>query len=222
MAELLRRRILPSTVIRLSQVDRPARLAAAARRAAGGRGRVELYFAFDDAASAAAVIDLTDRLAGRPVDVVALPVVSRGIPGDPAVEDKRRYAITDARRLGRRAGLALSRSQPLAPQDTAFLAEWVAGADPSAAVTAFCAAALRRLWFQDDGPVDAGSYAELWRAHVATEPTGDPAAVRRHERRMRRRGPYDTPAAVVGGQWFFAQDRAASIASRLDDLGWTR
>jgi hypothetical protein len=44
--------------------------------------------------------------------------------------------------------------------------------------------------------------------------------VRRNERRMRRRGPYDTPAAWVHGQWFFAHDRPAQIAHRLDQLGW--
>jgi hypothetical protein len=38
---------------------------------------------------------------------------------------------------------------------------------------------------------------------------------------MRRRGPYDTPAAWVHGQWFFAHDRGAQIADRLDALGWT-
>ena len=35
------------------------------------------------------------------------------------------------------------------------------------------------------------------------------------------RGPYDTPAAWVHGQWFFAHDRSAQIGARLDDLGWT-
>jgi hypothetical protein len=38
---------------------------------------------------------------------------------------------------------------------------------------------------------------------------------------MRRRGPYDTPAAWVHGQWFFAHDRPEQIAHRLDQLGWT-
>ena len=221
MPELLRRRVLPSTVIALSQIDWPARTGARVRRTTGRRGRVELYFAFDDAASAAAVLDLVGRLAGRPVDLVALPVVRRGIPDDPAVDDKRRYAITDARRLGRRVGRALSRDQPLDPAETAFLAAWVACARPSSAVTTFCAAALERLWFATAGDVDPEPYAELWRRHVGGEPHAEPAAVARAERRMRRRGPYDTPAAVVHGQWFFAHDRPAQIACRLDDLGWS-
>ena len=37
---------------------------------------------------------------------------------------------------------------------------------------------------------------------------------------MRRRRLYDTPAAVVGGQWFFAHERLAQIGHRLDELGW--
>ena len=38
---------------------------------------------------------------------------------------------------------------------------------------------------------------------------------------MTRRGPYETPAASIGGRWFFAQDRSAQIADWLDQLGWT-
>ena len=38
---------------------------------------------------------------------------------------------------------------------------------------------------------------------------------------MRRRGGYDTPAAWVHGQRFFAHDRLVQIGERLDDLGWT-
>ena len=41
-----------------------------------------------------------------------------------------------------------------------------------------------------------------------------------NERRMKRRGPYDTPAAVVGGRWYFAHDRAEQVADWVDELGW--
>jgi 2-hydroxychromene-2-carboxylate isomerase len=216
--ERLTRSVIPSTVIRLSTIDRPARIGAAVRRATGRRGRVELFFAFDDACSAAAVVDLVPRLAGREVDVVALPVVARGIPGDPAVRAKREYAIADARRLGRRSGLDLARDEPIDPGETAFLAEWVAAAEPGPAVTEFCAVALRRMWF--GGGATQDELTVLWREHVGGEPRREPGAVRRNERLMARRGPYDTPAAVVHGQWFFAHDRLAQIADRLDDLGW--
>ena len=44
--------------------------------------------------------------------------------------------------------------------------------------------------------------------------------MRRNEKLMRRRRPYDTPAAWVHGQWFFAHDRLVQIGERLDSLGW--
>jgi 2-hydroxychromene-2-carboxylate isomerase len=221
MAERLRRSVVPSTIIRLSAVDGPARASAALRRAIGQRGRVELYFAFDDPCSAIAVIDLAERLGGRPVDLVALPVVQRGIPGDAAFQAKREYAIADARRLGRRRGLELTREEPLAAAGTAFLAEWVAGAADHARALAFCAAALQELWFASAGSLPLPALVALWEAHVGGEPSPDPVAVRANELRMARRGPYDTPAAVIGRDWWFAHDRLAQIAERLDDLGWT-
>lgn len=221
-SDLLTRRVLPSTVIVLSRLDLPARAGATARRALGRRGRVELFFAFDDPASAVAVIDLAQRVSRRDVLLDLRPVVERGIEDDPAVEHKRRYAIADARRLGRRAGLELSRDEPLAAGETAFLAEWVAACLPGPALTGFCAEAMRRLWFETGGEVERESYAASWRERLGSEPpAGGAGAVRRNERLMARRGPYDTPAAWVHGQWFFAQDRPAQIASRLDELGWT-
>jgi len=220
-SDLLTRRVLPSTVIALSRFDLPARAGATARRALGRRGRVELFFAFDDPASAVAVIDLAERVSRRDVLLDLRPVVERGIEGDRAVEHKRRYAIADARRLGRRAGLELSRDDPLAAGETAFLAEWVAAAPAGPALTGFCADAMRLLWFGSDGALDREAHAASWREHLGSDPPGGGAgAVRRNERLMARRGPYDTPAAWVHGQWFFAQDRPAQIASRLDELGW--
>jgi 2-hydroxychromene-2-carboxylate isomerase len=221
-ADALSRRLAPRAIVALSQVSWPSRLAAAARRRLGRRGRVELFFAFDDPCSAVAVIDLAERVRGRDVQLRLEPVVSRGIDGDPAAGAKRRFAMDDARRRGRRAGLELSRRDPLGPGDTAFLAEWTASAPPGPAVTAFCVAALRTLWFSTDGHVDPVAYAALWGEHVGGEPSarGGVRAAARNERRMRRRGPYDTPAAWVHGQWFFAHDRLAQIGARLDDLGW--
>lgn len=220
-ADRLARHTVPGAIIALSQVTWPARAGAAARRALGRRGRVELYFAFDDAASAVAVLDLAGRTAGRDVRLLLLPVVHRGIPDDPAADAKRRYAIVDAVRLARRSGLALARTEPLAAADTAFLAEWTAAGPAGPALNRFCVAALRRLWLETAGPPDREEYAALWREHLGSEPPANGAgAVRRAERRMRRRGPYDTPAAWIHGQWFFAQDRLVQIGERLDDLGW--
>ncbi len=215
------REIGPRVIVAASTVTAPARAAAAARRAAGRSGRLELYFGFDDPASAFAVIDLARRLEGRKVIFDLFPVVVRGIKDDPALERKRIYGVTDGRRLARRIGLTLSRSEPIEPQQTAFLAGWVAGAPRGAALTRFCVAACSRLWFESDGPIDEGRYEELWRECFGSAPVADEAAVRANEKQMTRRGPYETPAASIGGRWFFAQDRSAQIADWLDELGWT-
>jgi 2-hydroxychromene-2-carboxylate isomerase len=182
---------------------------------------VELYFGFDEPTSAFAVIDLAQRLHGRKVIFDLLPVVERGIEDDPALERKRVYRIADGRRLGRRIGLTLSRSEPIDPQQTAFLAAWVAAAPRGAALTRFCVAACRRLWFESDGPLDEGRYEELWRECFGSAPVADGAAVRANEQQMTSRGPYETPSAWIGGRWFFAHDRSAQIADWLDELGWT-
>jgi 2-hydroxychromene-2-carboxylate isomerase len=221
--DVLARRVVPSAVVALAQISWPARLGAASRRALGRRGRVELFFAFDDPCSAVAVIDLAERVSGRAVRLVLEPVVKRGISGDPAVELKRRYAIDDARRLAKRAGLVLARGEPLSGEDTRFLAEWAASAPQGPSLERFCVDALRRLWFRSDGRVDPSDYAASWREQFGAEPPAvpDDRAIRRNERLMKRRGPYDTPAAWVHGQWFFAHDRLAQIGERLDGLGWT-
>ena len=220
-SDVLTRRVGPRVVVALSQVSWPSRLGARARRRLGRRGRVELYFAFDDPCSAIAVIDLAGRVAGRDVALILSPVVRRGIPDDPAVDLKRRYALDDARRLGRRTGLVLRRAEPLDAQATAFLARWAASAPQGPALIRFCVAALQRLWFESEGPIDRAGYEALWHEQFGSgPPAGGDDAVRRDEQLMERRGPYDTPAAWVHGQWFFAHDRLAQIGERLDDLGW--
>jgi 2-hydroxychromene-2-carboxylate isomerase len=155
------------------------------------------------------------------VELVLKPVVTRGIAGDPAVDQKRRYAIVDARRLARRTGLVLSRREPLTPESTAFLAAWAAGAPQGPALTSFCVEALRHLWFATDGTIREADYATLWRERFGGDPPAKADRVRRNERLMRRRKPYDTPAAWVHGQWYFAHDRLVQIGERLDSLGWT-
>ncbi len=223
--DALRRRILPRTVVALSRRDAPARAAARVRRRLGRPARVELFFAIDDPCSAVALIALHRRLADRPVRLVLVPVVGRGVPDDPAVELKRAYAVQDAARLLRRCGLALGRSAPLPPGDVAFLAAWATSAPVGPRRTAFCVAAARRLWLTDDGVVRADDYRTLWREHVGGDPPDGAAAAgafAANERRMARRGPYDTPAAWVHGQWFFAHDRPAQIAARAEALGAPR
>lgn len=218
---ILTRRVIPSTVVALSTVTWPARGRAALERARGGRGRIELFFAFDDPCSAVAVPELAVACAARPVDLVLLPVVERGIPEDPAVADKRREALVDARRLARRAGREIVRAEPLAASDTAFLARWAAAAPQGPGLESFCLQALAALWFETSGPVIEADYAAIWRAQLHGAPAPDEVATRRHEALMRRRGPYDVPAAAAAGRWFFAHDRPAQVTDWLDELGWT-
>ncbi len=221
LRDRLSRRVVPRTLVALSTIRWPGKVTAAIRRALGGRGRIELFVAFDDPESAVALLGLAQRVAHRRVRLVVEPVVARGIPDDPAAEDKRRYAVVDARRLARRAGLELSRTEPVDPGSTAFLAAWAAAAPDGDRRLAFCTAAMRELWFASDGPVSPEVYAPLWRDLVGDEPPGDGAAdATTAERRMRRRRLYDTPVAVVHGEWFFAHERLAQIEHRLDDLGW--
>ena len=222
LRDRLQRRVVPRAVVALSTVRWPRRWAAAMRRAVGGTASVRLYVAFDDPYSAVATLGLADRVSGRRAQLRIEPVVRRGIPGDPAAAAKRRYAIVDARRLGRRAGLELSRSEPVVPEATAFLAEWAAALPQGTRRVRFCAAAMERLWFASDGPVEPEPYAALLREHAGSAPPEDGArGPARGEREMRRRRLYDTPVAVVHGQWFFAHERLGQIEHRLDELGWT-
>lgn len=218
----LTRRLVPSAIVALARVSWPSRLHATVRMALGRRGRVELFFAFDDPCSAIAVIELAERVAGRDVQLVLKPVLARGIPEDPAGQLKRQYALTDARRLGRRRGLVLTRTEPLTQQEAGFLAAWAASAPSGPALERFCVEAMRQLWFVSSGPVTIADYERIWQEHFGGPPPAAPGeqAVARNERLMKRRGPYDTPAAWVHGQWFFAHDRLAQIGERLDQLGW--
>jgi 2-hydroxychromene-2-carboxylate isomerase len=220
--EVVARRVLPRAVVAESRLDGFARMAAASRRALGRRGRVELYFAFDDPSSAVALLDLADRLQEHQARLVLLPVVGRGIPGDPAAELKRSYAVGDARRLAGRMGLSLMRADPRAPETTAFLAEWVASGPQGPALIRFCVEAMTRLWLEAGERARPGDLAALWRALLGGSPgrPGGPRRVRRNERRMRLHGIYDVPAAWVHGEWFFAHERAEQIEHRLDELGW--
>ena len=221
LGERLQRRVLPRTLVALSSVDTPQRYAAALRRTLGGSGQVRLYVAFDDPQSAVALLGLRDRVAARKVKLFVEPVVERGIAGDPAVEAKRRHAVIDAARLAERDGLELARDEPLEAEAAAFLAGWAASIPDPWTRASFSAAAIRRLWLESDRPVSPEDYAGLWRELVGGEPPDQAAEqVGRAERRMRRRGLYDTPIAVVHGQWFFAHERLAQIGERLDALGW--
>ncbi|MFM9139319.1 MAG: hypothetical protein ACKOQ0_04295 [Solirubrobacterales bacterium] len=225
MRDKLEREWVPRLILAVATFTLPFRLAAAARRATGRRGRVEFFFAYDEPTSAYALLELARTVRGRRVRIELVPVVHRGIEGDSALERKRAYAIVDGRRLARRIGLELGRSAPVQPQSVSFLAAWTALGPQGPALEGFAEEAMRRIWFGDDEPVDREQFASLWRERLGSEPPdeGSPeaaAALRANERRMSRSGPYETPAAKIGGRWDFAQDRPRQIGAWLDQLGW--
>jgi 2-hydroxychromene-2-carboxylate isomerase len=215
----IRRRAMPRIVVALSTVHAHRRLAARVRRVLGGQAVVRVYVAFDDPSSAVALLGLAERIEHRRVRLLVEPVVRRGIPDDPAADAKRRYAMVDSSRLARRSELELSRSEPLAASDTAFLAEWAASL-PAAARLGFCAAAMRRVWFESDGAIRSEDFQELWREYGGNGVPSSGKALA-GEQQMKRRRLYDTPVAVVHGQWHFAHERLAAIDRWLDELGWT-
>jgi 2-hydroxychromene-2-carboxylate isomerase len=223
--EKLEKEWVPRLILALSTFTLPFRLAAAARRATGRRGRLELFLAYDEPTSAYALIELARTVRGRRVRMELVPVVERGIPGDSAADRKRAYALVDGRRLARRLGLELGREQPLDPHEAGFLAAWTALGPQGPALQAFAEAAMQRLWFGTGGPVDRAAYASLWREMMGSEPPDEDspeaaAALGANEKRMSRSGPYETPAAKIGGRWDFAQDRPKQIGAWLDELGW--
>ena len=225
MREKLEKEWVPRLILALSTFTLPFRLAAAARRATGRRGRLELFFSYDEPTSAYALIELACTVRGRRVRMELVPVVERGIPGDSAADRKRAYALVDGRRLARRLGLELGREQPLDPNEVGFLAAWTALGPQGPALQAFAEAAMQSLWFGNGGPVDRAGYASLWREMMGSEPPDEnspeaAAALRANEKRMSRSGPYETPAAKIGGRWDFAQDRPKQIGAWLDELGW--
>ncbi|MFM8562036.1 MAG: hypothetical protein ACKOB9_08060 [Solirubrobacterales bacterium] len=225
MRDKLEREWIPRLILAVATFTLPFRLAAAARRATGRRGRLEFFFAYDEPTSAYALLELARTVRGRRVRIELVPVVHRGIEGDSALERKRAYAIVDGRRLARRIGLELGRSAPVEPQSVSFLAAWTALGPQGPSLEGFAEEAMRRIWFGDDEPVDREQFASLWRERLVSEPPdeGSPeaaAALRANERRMSRSGPYETPAAKIGGRWDFAQDRPRQIGAWLDQLGW--
>ena len=198
----------------------PGRVRARLLRRLGKRVRVELYFAFDDPYAAAA-LPLFDVAARRGAELVLYPLVDRGIDGDPALEQRRHYAVEDARRLLRRRGLVLRREGPLHADDAAFLAAWTESLRGTPAMERFAEAALKRLWLESSGSVRAADLAPLFREIAGREPPTEPASAARvadNRRRQLRKGHWESPAARVQGEWFFAHERVAHIEERLAEL----
>ncbi len=215
------RRVGPRLLIASAGVKPTHRLAAKRVRNSGGHEQVELFFAFDDPLSTVALLDLSGRVAGRAVDLVALPVVERGMAGDPAVQWKRDYAVLDATRLAARLGIAFSRKETVSPQVVRYLADWVSAREPHSTLTDFSVAAAKAIWVEGVDPADQAHFVHLWDEIVGGTPPGPGSGrVEANQKLMKKRGPYDVPAAWVRGQWFFAHERGERISQTLDELGW--
>lgn len=225
LRDQLRRKLIPSTVIAASRLTSPRQAAARLQAACGGRVKVELYFAFDDPYAAIALPGLIDICAGRAVDLQLYALLDRGIADDPAADARAAHALDDATRLGHRLGRPFARRQPLRPQDCAFLAEWFEQARGAPGFQRFAAAALAQLWQHGDGAVLPSSFIDVHRQCLKRlPPITAPeisAQLQRNTRRLRARGHWESPAARLAGEWFFAHERLALIAQRLDQYGVT-
>lgn len=196
LSDLWRRSVKPTALIYQGAVTRPA------RRVTGMRSprEVELFIAFDDAASAVALLALSRALTDLAAKLVVRPVVERGIADDPARERKREFAVVDAIRRADALGLEpLVRREPLPAVDGA---RWAVVADDESTAVAV----MRHLWF-------GGAAPQRPQHHCPTSSA---------EQRMRDLGMYDTPAAWVHGEWFFAHERVEQIVDRVCSLGWGR
>jgi 2-hydroxychromene-2-carboxylate isomerase len=225
LRDQLRRKLIPSTVIAASRLSSPRQLAAQLQAAFGKPIRVELYFAFDDPYAAIAVPGLIDMCAGRAVDLQLYALLERGIQDDPAADARALHALDDATRLGHRLGRPYARQQPLRQQDCAFLAEWFEQSRGAPGMANFAAAALAHLWQHSDAPVLPSSFIDLHRQCLNRLPpiTAPEVSARlmRNTRQLRARGHWESPAARIAGEWFFAHERLALIAQRLDHYGAT-
>jgi 2-hydroxychromene-2-carboxylate isomerase len=223
ISDHLRRTLVPSTIIALSRMTSPRQAFARLQRACGGRIRVDLYFAFDDPYAAIAVPGLIELCAHRAADLQLYPLLERGIADDPSAAARAHHALDDASRLARRLGRPFSRQQPVSRQDCAFLAEWFEQSRDVDGIAQFAQAALAQLWQHSDSPVLPSTFIDLHRqCLLRLPPINNPelaAKLMRNTQRLRSRGHWESPAACIAGEWFFAHERLALIAQRLDAYG---
>ncbi len=222
--DYFRRAVMPRLLIAIFETRWPGKLRASVVRAFGGRGCIELYFAYDDPYAAIALPALHEMAARHAVRLVLYPIVERGLENDPAAEQRRRFAVTDALRLASRHGRMLTRTTPIAPDETAFLAAWTESARDCDYQADFAMLALQKLWFGSPGPVGRKAFAWLFGEVIGRTPPADESglamSLSRNERRMVSKGFWDSPAARVDGEWFFAHERIPQIEDRLAYLGW--
>lgn len=220
-SDYLRKHVGPSIVVRASRLRGGMRLSAALRRALGGRPRMKLFFAYDDPYAAVAIDGVLALAARHHADLQIYPLCERGIADDPALDKRHRHAIVDSQRLALRNKRSLKRLQPLDARDCAFLAEWTEAARGNKNQATFAAAALDQLWFGSSGAVQRDAFQPLRQNLLGNlSESGTVAALTRNAQLMDKLGHWESPAALVEGEWFFAHERLEQMEEHLEDLGW--
>lgn len=223
MTEFLRRAAAPRIVVGLSRRRGGQDFRAALRKAFGLRPTIELFFAFDDPYAAIGLPGLIRIAEAHKANLKLVPIMTRGIDGDPAAAQRSVHAITDSRRLALRDGRSLRRGAPLSAYDCAFLAAWTVAAELSPGCNAFVAAALEKLWFGSDGTPKPEDYAALYQQHIGIAPpaasTAHSEQLAAHNKRLHKLGHWESPVARVAGEWYFAHERLQQIDARLGALG---
>ncbi len=216
------RALLPRTVVRLSRAKRRFKGKALFERMLGISGTIEFYFAFDDPYSAIALPKMMELVSDRELEIELFPLAEHGIPGDPDIDKRRAYSLADAARLGKRLGVEINRTSPLDPDKVLFLAAWAESAREVMCMDDFSERAMAMLWARDQEP-GPGSYVEIYERTVGIDPLDDPSEyaeeLEANLKRLRRKGHWEVPAALVYGQWYFAHERLEAIEERLDFLG---
>jgi 2-hydroxychromene-2-carboxylate isomerase len=222
LREYVRRRVLPSLVVLLSRIRAPRAILASLRRVFGKTPTLELYFAYDDPYAAVALKGVVALAKRHGAKLALFPLLERGIPDDPAAVQRQRHTIVDAGRLLEREGRRLSRRIPVAPEDAAFLASWTQAAQGHPALAEFAVAAIEQLWVDGNGPVRPENFFALHRQVLGREPPPDDAVLRAmlaaNHARLLARGHWESPAARLDGEWFFAHERLPAMAVRLAAL----
>jgi 2-hydroxychromene-2-carboxylate isomerase len=224
--ERIKRGFLMRAVVAAEDADPGHALRVRMRRTLGRPARVELYFAFDDPYAAVALGPLREVLRQRFVDFALFPLVSRGIEDDPAGSNRARYALVDARRLARRTGRVLARTEPISAASMAYLARLTEALRGDPYQADFAEAALDAVWFGARMPAPTDMRALFKRVAGASPPSTfrtdaalDRALAQNHARLVAQ-GHWESPACWVEGAWYLAHERIAQIDERLAKDGF--
>jgi len=221
-----KRSILMRAVVAAQDLSPGHALRSRVKRALSRPARVELYFAFDDPYAAVAMRPLREVVLRHEAELSLFPLLDRGMPDDPAWDQREHYAIVDARRLARRTGRVLRRTAPIPPEKLDYLARFTQSIKDERKKAAFAEVALEEVWLGERTP-EPSELRKVFRRIVGEDAPGhfrecaalDGALVRNHER-LARRGHWESPACWVEGEWFFAHERIAQIDELLAKGGF--